>query len=229
MSQAEEEMARKNRWYDLVLYLVVPAQYAALSVFLYNVTYVDQPTVDLVGKTLVMGLLCGVFGINVAHELGHRANKMEQFFAKALLLTSLYMHFFIEHNKGHHKRVATPEDPASARLGESLYRFYVRSIVFSYFSAWRIAGRDQRKKGDHLCRRKMKCCSFSSFNFCSSPAFSFCLDGKPCCCFCRQLSWAYCCWRRSTTLNIMGCKESRWRKENMKGPCRSIAGTATMR
>ena len=147
MSQAEEEMARKSRWYDVVLYLVVPAQYAALGVFLYNISHVSQPTVDLVGKTLVTGLLCGVFGINVAHELGHRVNKLEQLMAKALLLTSLYMHFFIEHNKGHHKRVATPEDPASARLGESLYHFYMRSIVFSYFSAWRIAARDQKKKG----------------------------------------------------------------------------------
>lgn len=146
MSQAKEEIAKKNKWYDAVLYLVVPAQYAALFVFLNAVSFQPQTTVDLVGKTLVMGLLCGVFGINVAHELGHRVKKSEQFLAKALLLTSLYMHFFIEHNKGHHKRVATPEDPASARLGETLYGFYARSIFFSYLSAWRIAARDQRKK-----------------------------------------------------------------------------------
>src|SRR4029078_9547004 len=73
--------------------------------------------------------------------------RFEQFLAKSLLLTSLYMHFFIEHNKGHHKRVATPEDPSSARFGEMLYAFFYRSIVFSYLSAWKIAGRDTRKKG----------------------------------------------------------------------------------
>jgi alkane 1-monooxygenase len=57
------------------------------------------------------------------------------------------MHFFIEHNKGHHKRVATPEDPSSARLGEPLYLFWIRSIVNSYRSAWHIAAKDQQKKG----------------------------------------------------------------------------------
>jgi alkane 1-monooxygenase len=96
-----------------------------------------------------MGLLCGVFGINVGHELGHRVNVFEQTLAKALLLTSLYMHFFTEHNKGHHKRVATPEDPSSARYGEMIYLFYFRTIIFSYLSAWHIANEELRKKGKH--------------------------------------------------------------------------------
>jgi alkane 1-monooxygenase len=90
--------------------------------------------------------LCGVFGINVGHELGHRVNKWEQGLAKALLLTSLYMHFFTEHNKGHHKRVATPEDPSSARYNEPVYLFYFRTIIFSYISAWHIANDEVRKK-----------------------------------------------------------------------------------
>jgi alkane 1-monooxygenase len=128
----------------------VPLQYVALGFFLYSVTYVTQPAIDIGGKTAVMGLLCGTFGINVGHELGHRVNRFEQFLAKALLLTSLYMHFFIEHNKGHHKRVATPEDPSSARHGEWLYAFSVRSIVFSYLSAWEIANKEQVKKGRAL-------------------------------------------------------------------------------
>ena len=68
-----------------------------------------------------MGTLCG-HSINIAHELGHRSNKFEQFLAKILLLTSLYMHF-IEHNKGHHVRVGTHSDPATARKGEWLYLF----------------------------------------------------------------------------------------------------------
>jgi alkane 1-monooxygenase len=93
-----------------------------------------------------MGLLCGIFGINVAHELGHRVDRFEQTLAKALLLTSLYMHFFTEHNKGHHKRVATPEDPSSARFGEPVYTFYFRTIVMSYVSAWHIANEECRKK-----------------------------------------------------------------------------------
>ncbi len=147
ISEAEEELARKNKWYDLLLYLVVPFQYLTLGLFLYNVSFIQQPWYDLAGKTLVMGLLCGVMGINVGHELGHRVKPFERFLAKVLLLTSLYMHFYIEHNKGHHKRVATPEDPSSARYGEWLYAFYARSIILSYFSAWHIASKDLRKKG----------------------------------------------------------------------------------
>ena len=152
LSAAEEEVAKSNRAYDVFLYLTVPLQYFALGVFLYAVThdFYGQSWVDILGKTMAMGLLCGTFGINVGHELGHRSNKFEQFLAKALLLTSLYLHFFIEHNKGHHKRVATPEDPSSARLGEPVYRFYCRSILFSYLSAWKIAARDTQKKGKRV-------------------------------------------------------------------------------
>jgi alkane 1-monooxygenase len=102
---------------------------------------------DTVGRIWVMGMLCGVFGINVGHELGHRVHRGEQLLAKMLLLTSQYMHFFIEHNKGHHKRVATPEDPSSARFGEWVYSFYFRTIVLSYVSAWKIAANDARKNG----------------------------------------------------------------------------------
>jgi alkane 1-monooxygenase len=152
LSTAEEELVKRNRTYDFFLYTVVLLQFFALGLFLYSVAfnYQQQSWVDLTGKTLVMGLLCGTFGINVGHELGHRTTPFEQFLAKALLLTSLYMHFFIEHNKGHHKRVATPEDPSSARMGETVYHFYYRSIVFSYLSAWHIAARDVQKKGKRV-------------------------------------------------------------------------------
>lgn len=146
LSAAEEELSRKNRLYDGFLYLVLPLQYLALACFLWSVGR-EQTWIDLVGKTFVMGLLCGTFGINVAHELGHRTQKIERLMAKALLLTSFYLHFYIEHNKGHHRRVATPEDPSSARFNEWVYRFYFRSIVFGYLSAWRISFQDQKKKG----------------------------------------------------------------------------------
>lgn len=148
MSAAEEELVRKDKIYDFIIYLVVPLQYLALYQFLYSMTYSQWAWHEIIGKIWVMGLLCGTFGINVGHELGHRVNKPEQFLAKMLLFTSLYMHFFIEHNKGHHKRVATPEDPSSARYGEWIYTFYFRTIIFSYLSAWKIAGNEMRKKGN---------------------------------------------------------------------------------
>jgi alkane 1-monooxygenase len=147
LSEAEEELVKKNKWYDILLYLIVPCQYLTLGLFLYNLGFSYNTWPDLAGKTLVMGLICGVMGINVGHELGHRVNRFEQFLSKSLLLSSLYMHFYIEHNKGHHRRVATPEDPGSARYGESIYAFYFRTVVFSYLSAWEIAAKDCRKKG----------------------------------------------------------------------------------
>jgi alkane 1-monooxygenase len=94
-----------------------------------------------------MGLLCGTFGINVAHELGHRVNKFEQTLAKLLLLTSLYMHFYIDHNQGHHKHVATPGDPSSAKLNQSLYAFWPQTLIGTYMSAWHIAAKALEKKG----------------------------------------------------------------------------------
>jgi len=150
MSAAEEELAKKDRTYDILLYLIVMLQYLLLVRFLIVMSSEGLTLNDSIGRIWVMGLLCGTFGINVGHELGHRVNKLEQTLAKALLLTSLYMHFFTEHNKGHHKRVATPEDPSSARYGETIYAFYFRTIFFSYLSAWHIANEEMRKKGKSI-------------------------------------------------------------------------------
>ena len=147
MNAAEEELAKKNKLYDYMLYMVVALQFIALYKFLSIITQPGFTWWETTGRIFSMGLLCGTFGINVGHELGHRVNKMEQILAKALLMTSLYMHFFIEHNKGHHKNVATPQDPSSARLNEPLYTFYFRTIVFSYLSAWKISNDEMRKKG----------------------------------------------------------------------------------
>lgn len=138
LSAAEEELAKNDRFYDWLLYALVPLQYGLLLYFLRDIASNQLTTLEAVGKTIAMGLSCGVLGINAAHELGHRPKKSEQQMSKLLLLSSLYLHFFIEHNRGHHKRVATPEDPASARYGETVYAFWVRSIVGSWLSAWQL-------------------------------------------------------------------------------------------
>ncbi|MEL7146421.1 MAG: alkane 1-monooxygenase [Bacteroidota bacterium] len=138
---------KENRLYDWLLYLVVPIQFGFLALFLTRVTEPGLAMMDLAGRISAMGLLCGVLGINVAHELGHRNNRTEQLLAKSLLMTSLYMHFFIEHNRGHHKHVSTIEDPNSARKGEILYAFWIRSVLFAYLSAWKISFGDMAKQG----------------------------------------------------------------------------------
>jgi alkane 1-monooxygenase len=147
LSKTEEELASDNPLYDAILYLIVLLQLPTVFFFLYHMKDPGLTIIDISGRVATMGLLCGTFGINVGHELGHRVKPFERSLAKISLMTSLYMHFYIEHNRGHHKNVATPEDPSSARYGESLFRFWPRTIIKSYQSAWRIAGAEQRKKG----------------------------------------------------------------------------------
>ena len=128
-----------NRLYDLMIYLTIPIHlylfYWFLNLDYPKPYYLDS---DFYGRAFGMGILCGSFGINVAHELGHRQNKLDQFLAKMLLLSSLYMHFFIEHNRGHHKYVGTPEDPSSGRKNETVYTFWFRSMLFVWVSAWNL-------------------------------------------------------------------------------------------
>lgn len=150
LDEAEEEMAKRDRTYDFILYFIVLLQVPTLFYFLYHIKDPGVTLVDRIGRIGSMGLLCGTFGINIGHELGHRVNRFEQWLAKLSLMTSLYMHFFIEHNKGHHKNVATPEDPSSARYGEMIYTFWFRTIVYSYISAWKIANQEMRKRGKSI-------------------------------------------------------------------------------
>lgn len=146
LSEAEEELAKKNILYDLLLYLAVPAQYFSLWLFLSGISDTSLTSWDITGRIAAMGILCGTFGINVAHELGHRVNPFEQFLAKSLLLTSLYMQFYIEHNRGHHKHVATPGDPSSAKYRQSVYAFWWQTVTGTWMSAWRIAIREAEKQ-----------------------------------------------------------------------------------
>ncbi len=143
----EEELLKEDRTYDYMLYIIVPLQFAFLYLFLESFNDKSLTIVDKIGRISSMGLMCGVLGINVAHELGHRSTWHEQLMAKMLLLTSLYMHFFIEHNRGHHKNVSTKEDPSSARMDENVYAFWIRSVVFAYLSAWKLEAERLKKRG----------------------------------------------------------------------------------
>jgi alkane 1-monooxygenase len=146
LSVAEEEIVKQDKIYDWYLYVLIPIQYVLLLYFLYSMKDPALTWIDVVGRVLSMGILCAQ-AINIGHELGHRSDPTEQFLAKTILLTSLIMHFFIEHNRGHHKRVATDEDPASAKKGDNLYSFGLRSMVFSYISAWKLEEKRLKKWG----------------------------------------------------------------------------------
>jgi len=102
---------------------------------------------EWVGFVLSFALVTGGIGITVAHELGHKKSAVERFYSKALLMTVCYMHFYIEHNRGHHVYVATPLDPATARKHENFYAFWIRSVVGGYLHAWRLERESLAKKG----------------------------------------------------------------------------------
>lgn len=138
LSATEEALAKTNRVYDWILYGLVPMQYFILVFFLLQISSSEQPLYVKIGWTTAYGIACGVLGINAAHELGHRSKPYEKTLSKMLLFTSLYLHFYIEHNRGHHKNVATFDDPASSRKGESVYAFYFRSITKGWVSAWKL-------------------------------------------------------------------------------------------
>ena len=138
LETAETEMRREDRKYDFLLYLVAPAIYACIVFYLFALQQMPLEFYEKMGLTISLGVILGGLGINVAHELGHRTKTFEQNLAKILLLPSAYMHFFIEHNRGHHKNVSTPHDPATSRRNEMVYQFWIRSLVMGYMSAWKI-------------------------------------------------------------------------------------------
>src|SRR6476469_7552917 len=131
------EALESDRYYRWITYLYLPIQYAALVWACWMFTHGGLPLVDKVGLALSIGTIAGI-GINPAHELGHKKEQHERWLAKIALAQSFYGHFYIEHNRGHHVRVATPEDPASSRVGESLYAFWPRTVLGSLRSAWNL-------------------------------------------------------------------------------------------
>ncbi len=150
LSEAEEEQVLKNPLYDYVLYAMVPISYGFLVYGMFSLQEPGLALYELAGRIFSIGLAIVSAGINIGHELGHRSTWHERFMAKALLLPSLQIHFIIEHNRGHHKRVSTEEDPASARYGEWLYSFWIRSWVGGYISAWKLENDRLRKNGQSV-------------------------------------------------------------------------------
>jgi len=127
-----------NKLFDWILYLNLPITYFILFSSLYVVTTNSLLTYEFIGIILSTGMVLGTNGINVGHELGHRQNTNERFIGKALLLPALYMHFYIEHNYGHHLHAATKEDPATARYNQNVYAFWFTSTIRQYINAWKI-------------------------------------------------------------------------------------------
>ncbi|RKN49071.1 alkane 1-monooxygenase [Micromonospora endolithica] len=124
-------------YYRWLTYLYLPAQYAALVACCAVWAAGDLGPLGAAGLVATIGVVNGI-AINTAHELGHKRESVERWLSKVALAPTGYGHFFVEHNRGHHTRVATPEDPASSRLGESFWAFWPRTVSGSLRSAWRL-------------------------------------------------------------------------------------------
>jgi alkane 1-monooxygenase len=125
----------QDRYYRWCTYLFIPIQYAGLIFACWLWSNGGLSIFDSIGLAVTMGVVGGI-AINTAHELGHKRASLERWLSRVSLAQSGYGHFFIEHNRGHHVRVATPEDPASSRLGESFWNFLPRTVIGSLRSSW---------------------------------------------------------------------------------------------
>ena len=120
------------RWLPI---LTVPMHFAVLIVI---AGFVGTHAVSAAGiavLALTAGLYSGL-GVNTAHELGHKKPALERWMSRIALAVPAYGHFCVEHNRGHHRHVATPDDPASSRMGESIYRFACREIPGAFRRGW---------------------------------------------------------------------------------------------
>ena len=125
----------EDRYYRYLTWVTVPLHFVTLIAVAW---FVGTQDISL-WAVLVLAITAGAYsglGINTAHELGHKKLRVEQTLAKIALAVPAYGHFCVEHNRGHHRYVATPGDPASARMGESIYRFALREIPGAFRRGW---------------------------------------------------------------------------------------------
>lgn len=138
LSDSQKDSKAAHPFFDGLLYFNLPLVFFILGYALVSIEFYALTSTQTLGLVLSVGIVLGSNGINVAHELGHREDKWSQWFAKLLLLPSHYTHFTIEHNFGHHSKVSTPEDPATAKLNQSVYSFWFTSSTRQYWNAWRL-------------------------------------------------------------------------------------------
>ena len=135
-----------DRYYCRITYALVPVLWAAFIFSAWFVVHCDLPLHGMVAMVLITGSVGG-FCINLGHELGHKNTALERWLAKIVLAPTFYGHFFIEHNRGHHRDVATPRDPASSRMGESIYHFVLREMPGAFRRAWTLESTRLRQAG----------------------------------------------------------------------------------
>lgn len=133
-------------FYRRITYALLPILWLAFVFCVWFVASHELPWHGVLAMVLITGSVGG-FCINLGHELGHKQPKLERWLAKLVLATTGYGHFYIEHNRGHHRDVATPADPASSRMGESIYGFVRREMPGAFKRAWSLESSRLRQAG----------------------------------------------------------------------------------
>lgn len=135
-----------DRYYRVLTWAVVPLHFVALIGCAWWVGTHELSWWALLMFAYIAGTDSGL-GINTGHELGHKQTRLEQWLARLVLAVPAYGHFTVEHGRGHHRHVSTPEDHASARMGESIYRFALRELPGGIRRAWRLEGERLAREG----------------------------------------------------------------------------------
>lgn len=138
-----------DTYYRYLTFATIPMHFIVLIASAYLVGTNDLSWWAIVMVAIVAGGYNG-FSINTAHELGHKQTPTEQLLAKLCMAVPAYGHFCVDHNRGHHVSVATPEDPASSRMGESIYAFALREIPGNFLRGWALEKARLEKQGKPL-------------------------------------------------------------------------------
>lgn len=133
-------------WYFRLVCLGIPAVYATVALAAWYAVTRDLAWYGYLGLVFGTGFTGGA-AINMGHELGHKKGRLERWLARLALAPHAYGHFVVEHVRGHHRDVATPEDSASARMGESYYRFMGREIPGGFRRAWALESARLARQG----------------------------------------------------------------------------------
>lgn len=133
-------------YYRLLNHLTVPLHFIVLICGAWFVAAQQPGWFGMLGLALVVGAISG-FGVNTGHELGHKKEPADKVAARLVLAVPFYGHFTMEHNAGHHAQVATPEDSASARFGENIYRFALREVPGGVRRAWVLEKKRLERRG----------------------------------------------------------------------------------
>lgn len=144
--QAAIQQLENDPYYMRLVKSFLPLQYLATTYGAYLASREETPWYDRIFLGMSVGAISGI-AINTAHELSHKSSRVDHMLSHLALVPTGYNHFRVEHPYGHHRRAATPEDPASSQMGETFYEFWPRTVVGSFKSAIEIETRRLKRKG----------------------------------------------------------------------------------